>query len=219
MSKQIVFHSDSTNLEILPPAPASKIIPGWYRKMSGVNEKVMSLKKCVPFLDSITSGYIIPLSADITWDKKSKYFYSNSQVDITSMHENSQVKDFDLPEEYDTTPHKWENRWFAKTPKGYSTLFVHPLNRIDLPFYSLSGIVDTDKHPMIINFPFFLKKNFEGTIKSGTPIIQAIPFKRDKWSHKIIDQGASHLYPYTYKVMEPPFGFYKRNFWTRKEFR
>jgi hypothetical protein len=219
MSKKILFHSDATDFDIMPPVPASKMVPAWYRKMSGVNDGVMSVKKCVPFLDSITSGYIVPLPADVKWNEAKKYFSSDSIIKNTSMHEPSQVLGVDIPEEYDPTPHKWESRWFVKTPKGYSTLFVHPLNRPDLPFYSFSGIVDTDKHPLIINFPFVLKKNFEGTIPAGTPMIQAIPFKRDKWSAKIVDQGEGYFYPYTYKVSEPPFGYYKRNFWSRKEFR
>jgi hypothetical protein len=219
MNKKIFFHSDSTEFEIMPPIASSKAVPSWYRKMSGVNDGVMSVKKCVPFLDSITAGYTIPLPVDVEWNEKEKKFLSNSIIRQTSMHDPSQVYNVDIPEEYDPTPHKWENRWFIKTPKGYSTFFVHPLNRIDLPFYSFSGIVDTDKHPMIVNFPFVLKKNFSGKILSGTPMIQAIPFKRDKWIQKILDSGESYSYPYTYKVSEPPFAFYKRNFWSRKEFR
>lgn len=219
MSKRILFQSDAPEFDILPPVPSSRMVPEWYRKMAGVNDGTMSVKKCVPFLDSITAGYTIPLPADVKWNEKQKAFMSDSVIKNTSMHEPSQVYGVDIPDEYDPTPHKWESRWFVKTPKGYSTLFIHPLNRLDLPFYAFSGIVDTDKHPLIVNFPFVLKKNFSGTIKAGTPMIQAIPFKRDRWSAKILDKGDGHFYPYTYKVSEPPFGYYKRNFWSRKEFR
>lgn len=219
MAKKITFHSDNTDLEILHPAQSSKYVPNWYRKMHGVTDGVMSVKKCVPFLDSISSGYMIPLPEDVIWNSKEKKFNSLSKIELVSMHEQSQVDGLEIDDSFDTTPHKWMSSWFIKTPKGYSTLFIHPLNRIELPFYSFSGIVDTDKHPVVVNFPFVLKKDFEGTIKAGTPMIQAIPFKRDKWKSEIIDTGESHHYPFIYKVMEPPFGYYKRKFWTRKEFR
>lgn len=219
MAKKITFHSDSTDLDIIKPFPASRSVPDWYRKMPGVTEKIQTIKKCVPFLDSMTAGYIVALPVDVKWNKELKEFEEDSIIKMTSVHADSQIEYVKISEEYDPKPHKWDSRWFIKTPKGYSTLFVHPLNRLDLPFHSFSGVVDTDKHPLVINFPFLLKKNFEGTIKAGTPMIQAIPFKRDKWSSNIVDEGESYLYPYAYKVEQPPFGFYKRNFWTRKEFR
>jgi hypothetical protein len=219
MTKKIVFYSDSPNFEIIKPLPASRLVPNWYRKMAGVNDGVMSVKKCVPFLDSFSAGYLIPLTSDTSWDEERKIFKSDSILNPVNMHEESQTKDVPVPEGYYSQPYKWNSHWFIKTPKGYSTLFVHPLNRMDLPFYSFSGIVDTDRHPLIINFPFLIKEGFKETIEAGTPMIQAIPFKRDKWSSKVIDNGEGYSYPYTYKVMEPPFGYYKRNFWSRKEFR
>jgi hypothetical protein len=48
----------------------------------------------------------------------------------------------------------------------------------------LPAIVDTDKHPIMVNFPFFLKENFSGVIPYGTPIVQVIPFKRENWKSK-----------------------------------
>lgn len=219
MNKKIIFISDSPELEILKPIPSFKNVPDWYRKMKGVNDGVMSVKKCVPFLDSLASGYTIPLTADVVWNKEKNSFGSNAIISPVSQHDISQTQEVQISKEYFSKPFKWNSNWMIKTPKGYSTLFVHPLNRLDLPFYSFSGIVDTDKHPLIINFPFVLKKEFDGTIKAGTPMIQAIPFKRDKWSSQIVDEGKGYYYPYTYKVFEPPFGFYKKNFWSKKEFR
>ena len=217
--KKVTFHSETTSLDVLKPYPSFKSVPKWYRKMDGVVDGVMTLKKCIPFLDSMTAGYTIPLPSDIEWNKEEKLFYSNSKLSLTSMHELVQIEGVEISEDYEPIPHKWNSNWFMKTPRGYSTLFTHPLNRLDLPFYSFSGIVDTDKHPLVINFPFVLKKNFEGVIEAGTPMIQAIPFKRDKWTSEVVDEGEGYFYPYVHKVMEPPFGYYKRKFWSRKEFR
>ena len=43
----------------------------------------------------------------------------------------------------------------------------------------MSGIVETDKHEANVNFPSFVTKE-DGSyiIPAGTPIVQAIPFKR-----------------------------------------
>ena len=75
-----------------------------------------------------------------------------------------------------------------KTPPGYSVLFTHPMNWHYLPFYSLSGVVDTDTYTMPVLFPFMMKNNFEGIIPKGTPVIQIIPFKRDDWKSNIYDK-------------------------------
>lgn len=217
---KIIFHSTRSDLEILHPHTSTKNVPSWYRKMLGVNEGIQTIKKCVPFLDSLSMGYHIPLPADILWDPKEKKFLTNASTDIYTEHFASQTDGMILPPEFDPQPHKWSNYWHIKTPKGYSTLFIHPLNRLDLPFYSMSGVVDTDSHPLIINFPFFLRKDFEGVIKAGTPMIQAIPFKRDKWSSKILDQFESYSGDHmSHEVEVPPFGWYKKNHWFKKEYR
>ena len=72
--------------------------------------------------------------------------------------------------------------WGWKTPRGWSTLVVHPLNRHDLPFTITSGIIDSDKFNASGNVPFFLKEGFEGTIPAGTPYAQLIPIKRSSWT-------------------------------------
>lgn len=217
-SKKILFISDKANLDILKPVPASRNVPDWYRKMSGSESRIETVKKCIPVLDALTAGYMIPLPADVTWINDKKTFFTQSKFDINSDHHSSQTQDVVLPPEYDPQPHKWVNSWYIKTPPGYSTLFIHPLNRLDLPFYSFTGVVDTDKHPLVINFPFVLRKDFEGTIPAGTPMIQAIPFKRDDWDSRVNDLD-SYSYEKHYEVDLPPFAWYKRNFWTRKLFR
>jgi hypothetical protein len=75
--------------------------------------------------------------------------------------------------------------WCIKTPKGYSSVFTHPINRPDLPFYTLGGVIDTDKWGEAGSHPFLLKKGWEGIIPAGTPIIQIIPFKREGWVNKV----------------------------------
>ena len=76
-------------------------------------------------------------------------------------------------------PLKIMNYWHMRTPPGWSTLLVSPLNRVHEYFEPMSGVVVTDKALEVVNFPSFLKST--GTtmiIPRGYPVVQAIPFKR-----------------------------------------
>lgn len=221
-NNKIKFQSIEPVIDIERPSASTKNVPSWYRKMPGVRDNIATAKKCVPFLDAFAMGYHIPLASDVFWDKEEQSFSFNSKINVASAHYMSQTEDVVLPPGFNPQPLKWNNFWHISTPKGYSTLFIHPLNRMDLPFYSFSGVVDTDKHPLVINFPFVLREDFEGKIEKGTPIIQAIPFKRDKWSAEYLDQFLSHKHDSTninHENARPPFGWYKRNHWFRKEYR
>ena len=89
---------------------------------------------------------------------------------------------FAVYEKYDEIPWKWTVPWSIETPKGFSLLFTHPLNRMELPFVTMSGIVDTDEYECPVNLPFLIREGFMGVIPKGTPIAQVIPIKREKWS-------------------------------------
>ena len=59
-------------------------------------------------------------------------------------------------------------------------MFINPLNRPNGLFEIISGIVDTDSYPALINFPFFATgPDGVHVIEKGTPLVQVIPFRRD----------------------------------------
>ena len=68
-----------------------------------------------------------------------------------------------------------------ETKPGVSILFTHPMNRPDLPFHTLSGMVDTDGFTELpVHFPAQWKDpGFDGVLKQGTPIVQCIPLRRE----------------------------------------
>jgi hypothetical protein len=165
MKKKISFRSVFPDLDIPHPVPAYKAIPEWYRTTKPFVNGGETLKKCVPILDSMTAGYSLTLSADVFFNKGAVQDISVNQV--VQSHVDGQIGDLIIPSEYYKTVYKWINSFTLKTPKGYSTLFVHPVNRIDLPFHSFAGIVDTDKFPLEVNFPFLIKKDFVGIIQIG----------------------------------------------------
>lgn len=216
MRKKIKFTSVYPDLNLPHPVVASKAIPQWYRESEPYVNNVQTIKSCVPLLDAMISGYMITLPCDI-------YFENGIPQDIGKIitietHIQGQLANLTIPNEYYSEVHKWVNNFILETPKGYSTLFTHPSNRIDLPFYTLSGIVDTDKFPLQTNFPFLIKKDFVGIIPAGTPIAQAIPFKRENWESTIEDQKQYVPPHFTYTMHNPPFNFYKKHFWTRKKY-
>lgn len=219
MTKTIKFTSAFPEFQVPHPVPASRTVPEWYRKLPGTAEKTETVKKCVPILDALTSGYVITLPTDVYFNEDSKNFWYDSPVSINSDHHSIQTQGVDIDPGFDEQPHKWINFWKIETPKGYSCLFTHPLNRSDLPFKSFTGIVDTDRHPLVINFPFIMRKGFSGRIPAGTPIIQIIPFKRDEWKASVVDDKEYKEHPRAYEVDIPPYNWYKRNWWVRKSYR
>ena len=232
--KKIYFnrHLESSESIYQSPSPAINELPEWYKKMDSFydnNNKLsfnngelnQTIKRCVPVRDSLGLGYLLKLQSDIFVKQEDgltpKFDWIISEKQVTE-HSKEQLQGFPVPHEHFPVPYKWMNWKLIKTPPGYSTMFVHPLHRYDLPFTTLSGVVDTDKHnDLCIHFPFFIKNGFNGIIEKNTPIVQLIPFKRDSWKMiegEPIDQNIG-LQKHDSKLIN----FYKNNSWTRKEFK
>ena len=113
------------------------------------------------------------------------------------------------------------NPWIIKTPPGYSCLFVPPLNNIDDRFSIIPGIVDTDTFSNEINFPIVINGDkyptLDTIIKKGTPYVQVIPFKRDKWKMKITGKNTEEMRKgktfYGLSLLHT----YKNKFWNKKK--
>ena len=58
---------------------------------------------------------------------------------------------------------------------------MHPVNRDDLPFRSISGLVDADRfHDGGINFPaLWTQPDFAGVLPKGTPVAQCFVVPRE----------------------------------------
>ena len=174
------------------------VIPEWYKKLEPLvsikGNMDLSLKKCIPFLDSISSGYYLVTATDYEFkadEDLESYSFTGviEKIDHADYpvlkHPAEQIGDMPSGEDFIRYVFKWNNEYIIKTPPGYSVIFTHPLNYLDLPFYTLSGVVETDTFFMSTLFPFFMKKGFSGTIPAGTPIVQIIPFKREDWKHSV----------------------------------
>jgi hypothetical protein len=185
----IEFACVKEDWEAIPaPYPAKQYIPQWFKALAPKTFEGLTggtVKRCPPFLDAMTAGWIIPLAADAevisNSDASGVEYRWNFYKNVIENHSVEQITSDKAPNpRMPKPPMKWMNYWKIKVPKGYSCLFVPPLNRPDPRFECLSGIVDCDGYHEYINFPFFFNKpNFTGVIEAGTPLIQVIPFKRD----------------------------------------
>jgi hypothetical protein len=207
-------HEDYYALKEDYPTPIKLNIPEWYKKLDHtiLNKTV---KGCMPFLDSLITGYLLKIPQDfnvrhnVSNDNEkgekikdsfqtfglhdqspllnAKYINLNSSIDV---HPIRQLEGSPLINKNKNLPfYKILNPWKIKTPKGYSCLFVPPLNNHDDRFSIIPAIVDTDTFPNEINFPIIINGDrypvLEDTIKKGTPYVQIIPFKRDSWKMNI----------------------------------
>lgn len=175
-----------------PPVPAAALLPDFYKQMpsqmsdtvefNGHGDPNETMKKCMPVLDSMTMGYLITLPTDVhvQGSDNKQFVWAANDFTAISSHPDGQFPGLPIPQGYDaTSAYKFHNPWQIVTPKGYSCLFVQPMWRYDLPFYIFPGVVDTDRHPKAVNFPFIMRRDFEGYLKKGTPIAQVVPFRRE----------------------------------------
>jgi hypothetical protein len=210
------------------PVPAKEVIPKWYKDLSrySVGNKLviadngganMSVKTCMPFLDSLTSGYIIKLHCDILveWTDDNNFTMKwTSDIPPLTSRGKSIAESVPTAQGYSTFSQAWEIKYCFKAPKGYSVLVTHPLNRLDLPFIATSGIVDADNGIGTGGVPFALKKGFSGIIEAGTPILQMIPFKREDWKKELVP--AMETAGWSARPRNKITGWYKNEIWKRK---
>lgn len=221
--------------EVFPKLGNMKeIIPDWYKKADRMMDKEFNpeflnftVKACMPFLDTYLTGYYVPSPVDL-WVKN-----ENGDVEVKwrkdgstpetippiSVRGPNATPGMQTPSGYYEKHFTWITKFTIKSPKGYSLLITQPLNRMDLPTYTLSGIVDAENAMYGGNIPFFVKEGFSGLIPAGTPIMQIIPIKQDSWkiveNPEILKQGKLLEKLSTTKMG----GFYKSKLWRKKQYK
>lgn len=187
----IEFFCRPEDRDVIPePIAAAKRMPDWYKKIPPLVQGKgrdhfggpgFTAKKCLPLIDAMTRGWIIPLYSDVNVRADGKKFFEIGPTPtgpVIQDHPIGQLGGATSPT-YPGPALKFINRWFMRTPPGWSTLFVAPLNNDERRFSCLSAVVDTDVYPAAINFPaVWLAGEYDGVIKAGTPLVTAIPFRR-----------------------------------------
>jgi len=231
--KKILFGRSHDYMDY--PVSALSEIPRWYKDTPRFTEgdsprirsKVTSgtnlgVKYCIPFLDTLSIGYMALLWQDLQVQRNPDGYPEFSwALDPQVIDGRNPVgfEELPIPAGHDEKQYIWQQPFSVKLPKGYSALYTHPLNRFDLPFTTLSGVHDSDTILAPGNFPFYIREDFEGIIPRGTPIFQIIPFKRESWVGEGSPELASEAEIRSQKTASMLTGFYKKLLWTRKSFR
>jgi hypothetical protein len=241
-------HEDYFALKEDYPTPIKLNIPEWYKKLNHtINYK--TIKGCMPFLDTLTSGYLLKMPQDLYIrhnienknDKGDKFkdsfqtFGLNSESQILfaksinlnsgiDSHPTKQLEGSPLIDKNKNLPfYKILNPWKIKTPKGYSCLFVSPLNNSDDRFSIISGIVDTDTFPNEVNFPIVINGDkypvLETVIKKGTPYAQIIPFKRESWKIEIKSNKQKEIQRNRLLYNLNVINLYREKYWNKKSWK
>jgi hypothetical protein len=219
------------------PSPAKNHMPKWYKKqghlMEGEKEYALykrtpntTVKACSPFSDAFSTGYIWTAPLDIQIQKinngDSSDFVFDWRIDeeFVSFHSLEQMGS--IPAAYDGEQGvcKWTFEYSIETPPGYSMMFTHPLNRHELPFRTFSGIVDSDSYSLPVQFPFQLLnlKNEFTIIEKGTPLVQMIPIKRERWDTVSEAYNKEKVEKERFEYFSKIYRAYKTRHWHRKEY-
>jgi hypothetical protein len=220
------------------PQSMSKFIPNWYRQADRFAKmpngeywigpdtgKVPTWKACPALLDIMTTGYSLVTPCDIE-------FFLNDSGSITVKVGDPLYQDFvtrrdpmpqfEHPHGYYKNHFAWFPEWAIKVPNGYSVLYSSPFNRYDLPFITVSGIIDNDKVNLPGSMPFFVQEGWTGVVPAGTPYVQMIPFLREDWKSETviptIDEILINNTTNSKKYRVPNGGIYKNKVWTKRSY-
>jgi hypothetical protein len=231
---RVVFRCDSALLDVLiRPIPARQALPEWLRVMPRAvhsdahGQDVRTVKQCPPFVDAMSHGFVIPLPCDVmvrdgvlSWD----WDYPALSIDA---HPLSPVS-FHVPAQVTGTPFfdpdvaivKFNSFWTIELEPGYSLFATHPVNRADLPFRLLTGIVDCDRFSDVgVLFPaVWTKPEFEGVLPRGTPVAQCFPIVREALALdcEAFSPADAERYQATATALLSQPGVYRRRFRVRR---
>ena len=234
---QVRFHCPPELADVIPqPVLATRGLPDWLKEMplsalsAEFGTEMDTVKHCPPFLDAMGCGFHIPLVCDISvrggafewhWDlpdtalrdgmnTRSPFsFHTSAQASGTPLHDPSR---FFI---------KFNNFWAIELEPGWSLLITHPFNRSELPFQTLTGLVDCDSYSRsFVNFPaVWLDPDYEGVIAKGTPVAQCVPVKRQplEFAFETLTDDAAQAYADTKAAVHDGKAGYRRHFRSTKK--
>lgn len=215
---RVVLRCDPALAEHLPrPVLARSQLPDWLRRMPATAEseihgrEIRTLKQCPPFVDAMAYGFCILLPCDVVVDRGVFSWNWSIPPPATAGHPRAPLS-FHVPAQFPGTPFardgkaalKFNSFWTIELEAGWSLFATHPVNRHDLPFRTLSGLVDADRfHDGGINFPaLWIEPEFTGTLPRGTPVAQCFAVPRSGYDLVIETLDDAHQVAYAATVVE-----------------
>jgi hypothetical protein len=230
------------NVDLFPePVPAFKEIPSWFKKILPFYEnndtpvdgvQRLTVKRCVAFLDMLSSGYIIKAPFDIYIDttngqkifqipKAMESFAKTGIKPMISAHDIKQVEGYPIDkDQYIEHIFRINPIWVAKGSNGVSAIFMQPQHHEVSPLYAVAAVIDIDGYPSDGLLSFLVKKDFRGYVQKGTPLVQVIPFMRQDFVSEIIkDQKESDKVKEIVNKVRTVFNSgYRRLMWKKKSY-
>lgn len=231
---RVTFRCDPALIDRLErPAPARARLPDWLRRMPARSfsethgTEVRTAKQCPPFVDAMSHGFTIPLPCDVavsggrlSWDwdlpplsieahpRSPVSFFAPAQVAGTPLHRDT------------SAIVKFNCFWTIALEEGWSLFATHPVNRDDLPFRAITGLVDADRFTDVgILFPaVWTAPDFEGVLPRGLPIAQCFPVRRDPLDLHCepLDAAGQAAYAATAHALLRGPGVYRKSFRVRR---
>ncbi len=209
---RVRFRCDPALIDLLPrPKPAREALPDWLRQMPATafseshGHPVRTVKHCPPFVDAMTCGFVMPLPCDVQVAKGE--FTWRWPLPPLGVREHARSPlSFHVPAQAQGAPFhderqaviKFNSFWTIELEAGWSLLATHPINRPDLPFRTLTGLVDSDRfHDVGIFFPaLWVDPDFIGVLPAGTPVAQCVPVLREALEFEVLAFSAEEAARY-----------------------
>lgn len=186
----VTFLTKDMDYGVTPgPYNADELAPPWLGELADTIGVTEPGKNGIPdevlfedwIEDACSLGAIDVLPADLYAKNAEKYVDRELSVDFDRNLASPSVDEKIGPE----FPHNFticgvESNRYITAPDGYSTLMVDPLNHYPTDIRGFNGIVDHDVWIDVTNMPSMLfNQNDEFMMEKGSPLLQAITFKRD----------------------------------------
>ncbi len=227
----ITFRCDPALIDLLPrPVPARAALPDWLRAMAPRAEsavhgrEIRTVKQCPPFVDAMRHGFMLVLPCDVTVAPGMQFSWNWPLPDLEVAGHPHAPLSFHVPEQVAGSPLargtqsalKFNSFWTIELEAGWSLLAMHPVNREDLPFRTLTGIVDADRFNAVgINFPaVWLDPEFSGVLPKGLPIAQCCAVPREAPELFFEPMAPEHVRDYAEvadRILAGP-GVYRKSF-------
>ncbi len=238
---KIVFRCAPSLIDLLPrPVPARAMLPDWLRQMAARapselhQRSIRTVKQCPPFVDAMSHGFMLMLPCDVrveqqrfSWDWALPPLQEGPHTELhghprspLSFHVAEQLAGSPFaqssPEHGAQAALKFNSFWTIELEPGWSLMATHPINRPDLPFRLLTGLVEADSFNAVgINFPaVWTDPDFNGLLPRGTPIAQCFPVPRQAIELVCEPMSPAHLTSYDAlagRIMAGP-GVYRKGF-------
>lgn len=231
---RIVFRCDPALADHLPrPVAARGMLPDWLRDMpahahSDIHGRdIRTVKQCPPFIDAMAYGFTILLPCDVSVDRGAFSWQWDVPEPATQGHPRAPLS-FHVPAQFPNAPFardgqaalKFNSFWTIELEPDWSLFATHPVNRDDLPFRLISGLVDSDRfYDGGINFPaVWTQPDFSGVLPKGTPVAQCFAVPRAPYDVVFESFDDAHAAAYANTVAEvlaKP-GVYRKQFRARR---